>query len=99
MKAVVCLALALSVSSTTHAATGPAIGGPTLADAQHLFYNARYEAAATLMLELRASDPENLANDEMRLLGTALSAQRAARGTEREGRGQGEGARALHGVP
>src|SRR5256885_2924765 len=39
---------------------------PTLADAQMLFYNAHYQQAAALMLELRKSDPDNLANDEMR---------------------------------
>ncbi|HEY2907425.1 MAG TPA: hypothetical protein VGJ29_16105 [Vicinamibacterales bacterium] len=61
MRAVVCLALALSVDSTARAAAAPA-----LADAQKLFYNAHYQAAAALMLELRASDPDNLANDEMR---------------------------------
>jgi hypothetical protein len=64
MKAVVCLALALSVYPTAHA--GAVIAGPTLADAQQLFYNAHYAAAAALMLELRAADPDNLANDEMR---------------------------------
>lgn len=37
----------------------------TLADAQHLFYNARYEAAASLALTLRA-DLHDLANDEFR---------------------------------
>jgi hypothetical protein len=66
MKAVVCLVLALSVYPAAHGATASAVAGPTLADAQQLFYNAHYEAAASLMLELRASDPENLANDEMR---------------------------------
>ena len=66
MKAAVCLAVALSVYPAAHAASGPADAGATLADAQHLFYNAHYDAAAALMLELRASDPENLANDEMR---------------------------------
>lgn len=39
---------------------------PTLTDAQRLFYNARYEAAAALALALRSSDTEDLANDELR---------------------------------
>lgn len=39
---------------------------PSLADAQELFYNAHYEAAAALMLVLRSADPDNLANDELR---------------------------------
>jgi len=66
MKAVVCLALALSVYPAAHDEAASAAAGPTLADAQQLFYNAHYAAAAALMLELRASDPDNLANDEMR---------------------------------
>jgi hypothetical protein len=39
---------------------------PTLTDAQSLFYNARYEAAAALALALRVSDSEDLANKELR---------------------------------
>jgi hypothetical protein len=39
---------------------------PTLADAQSLFYNARYEAAAALTLALRSSEPEDLASYELR---------------------------------
>jgi len=39
---------------------------PTLTDAQSLFYNARYEAAATLTLALRSSETEDLASDELR---------------------------------
>ena len=39
---------------------------PTFADAQRLFYNARYEAAAGAALALRASGPHDLANDELR---------------------------------
>jgi hypothetical protein len=47
----------------------PAVGilaRPTLTDAQHLFYNARYEAAADLTLVLRRSASQDLANDELR---------------------------------
>ncbi len=43
-----------------------AFGPPTLADAQSLFYNARYEQAAALTLVLRSSDPEDLAGNELR---------------------------------
>ncbi len=39
---------------------------PTLADAQSLFYNAHYEAAAALTLARRAPDTPDLANDELR---------------------------------
>ena len=38
----------------------------TLADAQRLFYNAHYEEAAALAHSLRASEPQDLANDEVR---------------------------------
>jgi tetratricopeptide (TPR) repeat protein len=37
-----------------------------LSDAQWCFFNAHYEAAATLTVELRASDPESLATIELR---------------------------------
>jgi hypothetical protein len=39
---------------------------PTFGDAQRHFYNARYEAAAALTLGLRDSQPQDLANDELR---------------------------------
>ena len=39
---------------------------PALADAQRLFYNAHYEAAAALTLARRAPDAVDLANDELR---------------------------------
>jgi hypothetical protein len=39
---------------------------PTLAGAQRLFYNARYEAAAALTLALRSSQPADLASYELR---------------------------------
>jgi hypothetical protein len=45
---------------------GPAPGQPTLADAQSLFYNARYEASATLALMLVSSETEELARVEVR---------------------------------
>jgi tetratricopeptide (TPR) repeat protein len=40
--------------------------GPTLADAQRAFFNARYEAAADLALSLQSSDAANLAAYEVR---------------------------------
>ncbi len=43
-----------------------ALDRPTLSDAQKLFYNARYEAAAALALALRVSDTQDLPNDELR---------------------------------
>jgi hypothetical protein len=42
------------------------VGSPTFSDAQNHFYNARYEAAAALTLALRGSQPQDLANDELR---------------------------------
>jgi len=70
-----CVVVALCIGTITHTkAGGPsqssseraALGPPTLTDAQSLFYNARYEAAAALALALRASDTEDLASDELR---------------------------------
>jgi tetratricopeptide (TPR) repeat protein len=43
-----------------------ALERPTLADAQNLFYNARYEAAAALTLALRSSETEGLTSVELR---------------------------------
>ena len=40
--------------------------GPALTDAQRLFYNAHYEAAAALVLTLRESDTDDLASLELR---------------------------------
>jgi hypothetical protein len=40
--------------------------GPALEDAQRLFYNARYDAAAAAALERLAADPEDLAAYELR---------------------------------
>jgi len=37
-----------------------------MADAQRLFYNARYDAAAASALDLRAADPDDLASYELR---------------------------------
>ena len=42
------------------------LDGQTLADAQSLFYNARYEDAAALTLALQSADPEDLAIYELR---------------------------------
>jgi len=44
----------------------PALDRPTLSDAQRLFYNARYEAAAALAFDLRVSDTQDLPNNELR---------------------------------
>jgi tetratricopeptide (TPR) repeat protein len=45
---------------------GLALERPTLAEAQGLFYNARYEAAAMLTLALRSAEIEDLASVELR---------------------------------
>jgi hypothetical protein len=75
MRAIGCLVVAMCIGAITQAG-GPAqsaperaalpLDGPTLADAQRLFYNARYEAAGALALALRVPDVEDLANDELR---------------------------------
>src|SRR5688500_16231350 len=52
------LVAALSVSA--HAA------GPELADAQRAFFNARYQSAADLALELQTSNPDALPSYELR---------------------------------
>jgi hypothetical protein len=76
----ICSALALASAglgaTSGQEAAGPLPSGrvaavdtlsrPTLADAQHLFYDARYEAAADLTLVLRRSAGQDLANDELR---------------------------------
>jgi len=74
-------AVAVWVGVSVGAITGPQAAGPvqsspapvafpvegkTLADAQRLFYNARYEAAAALTLALRSSETQDLASDELR---------------------------------
>src|SRR6185503_1938866 len=41
-------------------------GALTMSDAQREFYNARYDTAAAQTLELRTSDPEDLAAHELR---------------------------------
>lgn len=43
-----------------------AIDRPSLLDAQRLFFNARYDAAAAVTLELGAADPDDLAACELR---------------------------------
>jgi hypothetical protein len=49
-----------SQSNPEHAALS--LERPTLAEAQRLFYNARYEEAAALTLALRSSEPADLAS-------------------------------------
>ncbi len=44
----------------------PALDRQTLTDAQRLFYNAHYEAAAAVTAALRSQDSEDLATDELR---------------------------------
>lgn len=48
------------------ATIGTSLQGQSLDEAQRLFYSDRYEAAAALALEVRASDPGNLAASELR---------------------------------
>ena len=56
----VAILLTVATSVPAHA------GGPTLADAQRAFFNARYPAAADLALDLQGSDVDALAAYEVR---------------------------------
>lgn len=62
--------MALAVAITALPCLPPATLGatlsPTFEQAQHLFYNGDYEAAAALALELREPDQEDLASYELR---------------------------------
>ena len=53
------------------------LGGRTLADAQRLFYNARYEEAATLTLALRSLDADDLGAYELRTSALHFQVKRA----------------------
>lgn len=59
-------AAALLAMALAAPAAARQLEGQTLADAQRLFYNAHYEAAATLAVSLRANGGHDLANDEVR---------------------------------
>ena len=59
-----CAALLILALSTPAGARQAA--GPTLADAQRLFYNAHYTEAAALAMSLREHGGQDLANDEVR---------------------------------
>jgi hypothetical protein len=54
------------VLATAWNAPARASDAPTLADAQRLFYNARYQAAAELALTLQSSDADSLSAYEVR---------------------------------
>src|SRR5438093_12950311 len=66
-----CVTDMTSTQETGPAPSNPAratllLEGPTFTDAQSLFYNARYEAAAALTLALREPDSEDPASYELR---------------------------------
>ena len=93
--AAVCAALAAGALFVTpiEAAQAPPAAPPeqrSLADAQRLFYNAHYDEAAALALALRASGPQDLANDEVRttallfVLRGLLKGQDAHNGEDKE---------------
>jgi tetratricopeptide (TPR) repeat protein len=70
------IALAAGTLGSPPAAAGPSqsvsehssapLDRVTFMDAQNLFYNGRYDAAAVLTLALRSADPEDLASYELR---------------------------------
>jgi len=64
-------ALVIAPAIAAGVSAGPSVkaASPTLSDAQSLFFNARYDAAAELALELRSSDPDDLAIWELRTSG------------------------------
>jgi hypothetical protein len=55
-----------AASSALAPEAAPSLEPPVLTDAQTLFYNGHYQAAAALTLTLRSSTAENLASDELR---------------------------------
>jgi tetratricopeptide (TPR) repeat protein len=63
MTLIICRVLAVIVATLLSV---PTYASPTLADAQRAFFNARYQEAADLALELQASDAEDLAVYEVR---------------------------------
>jgi hypothetical protein len=67
--AVMAAMIALAVAADVCMGQDTEAASPTLADAQSLFFNARYDAAAELALELRSSDPDDLAIWELRTSG------------------------------
>ena len=71
----ICMVVAMCIGTIANPMAGgrsqsvpdrAAFDPPTLTDAQRLFYNARYEAAAALALALRESGTDDLAGDELR---------------------------------
>lgn len=58
------IAILAILSPTAYAQTAQV--QPTITDAYHLFYNARYEEAAALAMSLRANGAQDLENDEVR---------------------------------
>jgi hypothetical protein len=70
------LALTLLVSVRADGAP-PAQGDGALLAAQGLFYNARYDAAAALALQIRKTEPENLAACELRTSALLFQLRRA----------------------
>jgi hypothetical protein len=71
MRAIV-LVVVVACMMDLRAVQGPVADGsvqhdrPTLSDAQWSFYNARYDTAAALLLELRSGEPADLAAYELR---------------------------------
>ena len=64
--AVACLPVDADASQSVFQDGSVPLDRPTLAEAQSLFYNARYDAAAALTLAWRSSEPEDLAAYEIR---------------------------------
>jgi hypothetical protein len=64
--AVVCLSAGADASQAVTLDRSVPLDRPTLGEAQRLFYNARYDAAAALILAWRSSDTEDLAAYEIR---------------------------------
>src|SRR5689334_12306331 len=66
----ICIVVAMCIATISNPMAGApdrsAFDPPTLTDAQSLFYNARYEAAAALAFALRESGSDDLAGDELR---------------------------------
>ena len=71
------VALVVALIPVARIASADPQSQPTLADAQHLFYTARYPEAAALAMTLRAEHPEDLTAFELRTSALLFQVRRA----------------------
>lgn len=80
LAAVACLHAGADASPSVAQDDPAPLERPTLAQAQHLFYNARYDEAAALSLAWRSAEPEDLAAYEIRTSALLFQLKRALDG-------------------